>query len=169
MEQLNKYLTEKEFKTIDISNIITSDNYIKYIILASQKPNVLLYFKRNETNEKCFKSVNATDTANYFLINKNNYLTTVVPTQTSEESKIDGNLKRCVDGFLELPTELVECMICCQQSLNTANCNKCFYTMCQECTKKILKYDKTTNSIKYYKFECPQCRQYTTGIGLKIC
>ncbi len=158
MEAVITHLTESGYKPINISKLINIQTYDKYAKLADSKPNVVLYFKRNIANNIYFKIANATDNANYYFINKNNYLTTIV------KDTMDDNLKRCINGFLELTEELSDCMICFKSIINTSNCNKCFYRMCHECIFKIIERDTTTNC---YKYKCPQCRQYMTGIAIQ--
>jgi len=160
MEHVITHLNNHAYKPIDITELMNISNYEKYAKLANSRPNVVLYFKRNKTNNIYFKTANATDSANCYFMNKNNYLTTII------NDTMDDNLKRCIDGFLELTNEINDCMICYKSIIRTGNCNKCFYRMCYDCISKIIEYDTTSNSINYYKYKCPQCRQYMTGITI---
>ena len=161
MKKLSEYLREKKIKTINITNLVNKKTYFKYLFLAAERPTTLLYFKKNKENDECFKLVQAAEETNYFFINKDNYLTTIV-------NEMDDDLKRCIDKFLELTNELIECMVCYEKSLKTAHCNTCFYGLCNTCLIKILKPDKIVNSIMHYKYDCPNCRQCTKGVKFEM-
>jgi hypothetical protein len=161
MEQLVAYLNEREFKTIDITNVLNEKTYDKYTKIATEKPYVVLYFKRNKKNDMYFEAANAIDKVNYFLMNKNNYLTTVV------NETMDDNLKRYVDGFLDLTMEMSECVLCHKKNNTSGNCNKCFCSTCYTCIFEISVYDKNIDSIDHFKYKCPKCDHYITGLTMQ--
>jgi hypothetical protein len=92
MEPLIKYLNDKEFKTIDLTDVMTKSNYGKYAISAYKNQKSVFYFKRKIENEIHFKIANAADISNYYLMNKDNYLT--IEVNNNSDDKLNDNLRR---------------------------------------------------------------------------
>jgi hypothetical protein len=74
MDQLKTYLEEKKYKVIDITSVITVYSYGIYSNLVKSKPNVIIYFKRNDKNNIIFEVCNASQNNNYYLLHKDNYM-----------------------------------------------------------------------------------------------
>ena len=163
MEQIKAYLESKELKVIDTSSLINDlKTYEKYTDLAEKQPKAVLYFKRNKKNEMFFRVAGASKECNYFFLNKNNYLYAVV------ENTIDDNLKRRINNFLELTSEISECMICCNKTQEFITCEKCSYSFCQKCGKEMIEFDKIIELKNNFKYKCPQCRQYNENLNINI-
>lgn len=145
MEELTAYLTEKKYKVIDLTQVMTLKSYSKYVESLINKPEVIAYFKKNDDNAVIFKMCNAMSTCNYYFINKDNYIF------TSINDKLENHVKLCINKFLK---EETDCGICLDKKDNKrALCKKCAFAMCPSCVKQIIK-TKMTNQI-----DCPQCNQ----------
>ena len=162
IKELAEYLKSKNYKMIDITTLLNVETYEKYATIAKLKPNVILYFKRNNENNMLFEAINAVEKCNYFFINKDNYLTDCVT------NILDNNLKRCIVKFL-LDKETEECNICFNNNMQFTHCNTCFYRMCSECILKMMAKDLTKDEIinQTNSLECPHCNTIITDLIFK--
>ena len=78
------------------------------------------------------------------------------------------NLPLYSDNFLELTSEISECMICCNKTQEFITCEKCSYSFCQKCGKEMIEFDKIIELKNNFKYKCPQCRQYNENLNINI-
>jgi hypothetical protein len=142
-EILTEYFKSKNFKLINITNLINLQTYLKYINLAIAKPNIVLYFNRNKINDFMFKPSNVLDVTNIYFINKNNAL--FLPFN----GELTKNIKLLLNKFIE---GKAECDICYDVDSKQEVCEQCGYKMCHKCLIKI------ANVVKREAL-CPQCRK----------
>lgn len=147
MDQCIEWLKSKGYKTIDITKLVNERTYGKYTSLATRRKNTVFYFKREPTNNIIFKFSLCMDTVNYYFINNDNYIFTMI------NDVFDPPLKRRLENFLNIKGNF-ECGICTNEILVTSHCLNCHFCICRHCIQKISQ--DVNNKII---FNCPQCRQ----------
>jgi len=161
--QIINYIKGKKYNVFDITNNINPQTYLKYVFLANEQPNNVFIFEKTKINTFIFTAVNATKECNYYFLNKNNYMFAHI-----DKSLTDDN-KRCLNGFLDTTTDMLECMICCKETNKLSCCTKCYYKVCMICLGDLLKHNsgvKVENNLIHLG-KCPQCRQEMTPFGTK--
>ena len=159
MEQLVKYLNEKKYETQDITILVNKLTFENYELIAIENPNKIFYFKKTDENKEYFDVINASADVDHYFMNKNNYLALKINENLT--SKIDSNLRRCADNFINLK-KTIECMICYEERKECTMCDKCSYNICWNCLFELLEFNKISDLLLNCKYKCPNCRQYST-------
>lgn len=154
-DELSDYIKNKNYKAVNITNIVNLKTYSKYVNLAIKQSDKVFFFKRTTANTLIFAALHATKECNYFFLNKDNYLFTYINKSLSDDNK------RCINGFLDTPTDLVECMVCLRKSDQLYCCSKCYYKICMSCVGNILVHNDEAKMVnnRVDLGKCPQCRQ----------
>ena len=155
------YYHKKGYKTMDVTDRMNLNTYSKYATIAKKHPKFVVFFEKIPTNRIIFEMVGSTEDCNYFFMNKDNYLRTVIDNTISQ---LDADLKRCLNNFLEISDDL-KCMICFEKDKQefgkaSATCHHCFFRMCHKCVDNLSEQElkKITDNEKE-QILCPQCRQ----------
>jgi hypothetical protein len=146
MDQCIEWLKSKNYKPIDITKLINQSTYDKYSTLAEKNKQVILYFKRQPSNEIFFLISGCQPQVNYYLLNSDNYIFMVL------NNTFDAAVKRHLENSLGVEAD-IECKICYNSIERISCCTNCSYGMCRNCVIQLS--DKTSNDIK---FTCPHCK-----------
>jgi hypothetical protein len=139
MEKILSYLHDIKYTTLNITSFINKNTYDKYVKTLMSKPNVVAYFKRNKSNNKLFKEVGAPKCYNYYFMNKDNYMFINIT------NNFYGNIKFCFFAFLKNGPK---CGICLSTTKHITHCKRCYFGMCNDCKKGIMKEEP----------QCPKCK-----------
>lgn len=133
MDKLIKYCNDKKLTTINITTSATLDNVKKYSTLLKTKPNVIMYFEKNELTKELFEYGGFAQ-GKYCILYNGKFLICNVT---------DNNYIRVINEVLKLNSVDTKCVIC-SKIARLLICHKCNKTYCHTCTSNHVCYTVAT-------------------------